>query len=129
MGRRSGDTVSCCIDQRCDSDLALLLLWCRLAAIAPIRPLAWGNSYLRKVWPYKAETENKKQNKNTCGGSLIISFTPHNHPMRWILFLSTMLQTEKQRHKVTSFAKDYKTACGTVFTISSVYMTAFAFCH
>ena len=29
------------VGQRGDSDPTLLWLWCRLAAIAPIRPLAW----------------------------------------------------------------------------------------
>jgi len=30
---------------RCSSDLALLWLWCRPSAIAPIRPLAWDPPY------------------------------------------------------------------------------------
>ena len=33
--------MSCGIGCRCGSDLALLQLWCSLAAIAPIGPLAW----------------------------------------------------------------------------------------
>ena len=33
--------VSCGVGHGCDSDLALLWLWHRLAATAPIRPLAW----------------------------------------------------------------------------------------
>ena len=33
--------MSCGVDQRCGSDHALLWLWCRLAAVAPIRPLVW----------------------------------------------------------------------------------------
>ena len=32
---------SCGVDHRRGSDLALLWLWCRLAAVAPIRPVAW----------------------------------------------------------------------------------------
>ena len=35
------DPVSCGIGHRQDLDLALLWLWCRLAAIALIGPLAW----------------------------------------------------------------------------------------
>ena len=37
--------VRCGIAQRQASDLVLLWLWYRLAAIAPIRPLAWELPY------------------------------------------------------------------------------------
>ena len=33
--------VSCGSGRRCGSDLALLWLWHRPAAVAPLRPLAW----------------------------------------------------------------------------------------
>ena len=33
--------MSCGVGHRCGSDLVLLWLWCRPAAVAPIRPLAW----------------------------------------------------------------------------------------
>ena len=33
--------VSCGVGHRCGSDPMWLWLWCRLAAAAPIRPLAW----------------------------------------------------------------------------------------
>ena len=33
--------MSCGVGHRRGSDLALLLLWCRLAAVAPIQPLVW----------------------------------------------------------------------------------------
>ena len=33
--------MSCGVGQRCVSDPAWLWLWCRLAPVAPIRPLAW----------------------------------------------------------------------------------------
>ena len=33
------------VGRRCSSDLALLWLWCRLAAVDLIRPLAWELSY------------------------------------------------------------------------------------
>ena len=36
---------SCGVGQRRGSDLALLWLWCRLAAAAPIKPLAWELPY------------------------------------------------------------------------------------
>ena len=37
--------MSCGVGRRCGSDLALLWLWCSLAAVAPIRPLAWEPPY------------------------------------------------------------------------------------
>ena len=37
--------MSCGVGHRCSSYLALLWLWCRLAAAAPIRPLAWDSPY------------------------------------------------------------------------------------
>ena len=33
--------MSCGVGHRCGSDPELLWLWCRLAAVAPIQPLAW----------------------------------------------------------------------------------------
>jgi len=37
--------MSCAIGHRCSPDLVLLWLWCRLAAVALIRPLAWEPPY------------------------------------------------------------------------------------
>ena len=37
--------MSCGVGHRCGQDLALLWLWCRLAATAPIRPPAWELQY------------------------------------------------------------------------------------
>ena len=37
--------ISCGVGQRCGSDPALLWLWCRPVATAPIRPLAWEPPY------------------------------------------------------------------------------------
>ena len=33
--------MSCAVGCKCSMDLVLLWLWCRPAAVAPIRPLAW----------------------------------------------------------------------------------------
>ena len=41
---------------RCSSSLALLWLWCRPAAVAPVRPLAWEP-------PYAADAALKSQKK------------------------------------------------------------------
>ena len=37
--------MSCGVSRRLDSELALLWLWCRQAATAPIRSLAWELPY------------------------------------------------------------------------------------
>ena len=37
------------VGRRCSSDLVLLWLWCRLAATAPIQPLAWELPYATGV--------------------------------------------------------------------------------
>ena len=39
--------VSCGVGRKHGSDLVLLWLWCRLAATALIRPLAWEPPYAR----------------------------------------------------------------------------------
>ena len=49
--------VSCGVGHRWTSDLVLLGLWCRLAAVAPIQPLAWGFPYaagvaLKRLYTY-----------------------------------------------------------------------------
>ena len=38
--------VSCGVGCRCGSDPAMLWLWCRLVATAPIGPLAWEPPYV-----------------------------------------------------------------------------------
>ena len=45
----SGVAVSCGVGSRCGSDLMWLWLWCRLAAGAPIGPLAWEPPYATGV--------------------------------------------------------------------------------
>ena len=41
--------MSCGVGHRRGSDLALLWPWCRLAAAAPIQPLAWEFPYTMDV--------------------------------------------------------------------------------
>ena len=45
VGWGSSIVVSCGIGHRRSSDPTVLWLWCRLAAVAPIRPLAWVPPY------------------------------------------------------------------------------------
>jgi len=58
--------VSCGVGCRRGSDLVLLWLWCRVAATAPIGPLAWEPPY--------AAGEALKKEKN--------KFSPQNNHLR-----------------------------------------------
>ena len=47
----------------CHSDLALLCLWCRRMATAPIRPLAWEPPYALGAALKKTRKKKKYTNK------------------------------------------------------------------
>ena len=53
--------MSCGVIHRCGSDLALLWLWHRLTATAPIQPLAWESPYAMDVALKKKEKKKKKK--------------------------------------------------------------------
>ena len=54
--------MSCGVGRRRGSDLALLWLWCKPAATAPIRPLAWEPPYAAGATLKKAKVlQNKKK--------------------------------------------------------------------
>ena len=63
MGQGSGVAVSCCVGHRHGSDLALLWLWGRPAATAPIRPLAWEPPYAMGAALRRQKTKDKKKKK------------------------------------------------------------------
>ena len=52
--------MSCGVGRKCGSDLTLLWLWCSLAAVALIRPLAWEPPYARDE-ALKGKKERKKE--------------------------------------------------------------------
>ena len=56
-GLRIGIAVSCGVGRRCGSDLAWM--WCRLAAVALMRPLAWEPLYAEGM-----ALKSKRQKKN-----------------------------------------------------------------
>ena len=78
--------MSCVVGHRCGSDLALLWLWSRLAAVAPVRPLAWellGCGHKKpekKSWGKRANLSNFEVWHVDLG--LIITF--YNQP--WLAF-------------------------------------------
>ena len=51
--------MSCGVGHRGGSDLALLCLWYRPAAVAPIQPLAWETPYASDA-TLKEKTKRKK---------------------------------------------------------------------
>ena len=53
--------MSCGVGGRGDSDTSLLRLWCRQAAIAPIRPLVWEPPYATGA-ALKGQKDKKKKN-------------------------------------------------------------------
>ena len=61
VGWGSSIAVSCGVGPRLGSDPSLLRLWCRPAAAAPIRPLAWGPPYAAGISPRKRPKDKKKK--------------------------------------------------------------------
>ena len=66
--------MSCGVGQRCSLDLALLWLWHRPAATAPIRPLAWEPPFAMCVGLKKKNLEflswhsgNESKNHEVAG--------------------------------------------------------------
>ena len=55
--------MSCGVGHRRSSDPELLWLWCRPAAIALIRSLAWEPPYAKGVAPEKRQKKKKKKKK------------------------------------------------------------------
>ena len=74
---------SCGVGCRCGSDLVLLWLWHRLAATAPIRPLAWEPPYAAgaALKGQKTKTKTKQKNKQKklfwdfCCGAVEMNLT------------------------------------------------------
>ena len=57
--------MSCGVGRRCSLDPALLWLWCKLAATAPVQPLAWEPPYAVSA-AQKDNTKNKDKKVSVC---------------------------------------------------------------
>ena len=55
--------MGCGVGCRNGSDLALLWLWCRPAAVAPIGPLAWEPPYAAGAALKRQKDQKKKKKK------------------------------------------------------------------
>ena len=64
VGYRSGVAVSCGVGHRCGSDPALLWLWYRPVAAAPIQPLAWEPPYAMGADLKRPKTKQNKTKQN-----------------------------------------------------------------
>jgi len=104
--------MSCGVGCRCGSDPALLWLWRRLVAMAPIQPLAWETSTCRRGSP-----RNSKKKKKTIT-------KPHKLPQTgWskITEMSslTVLETKSLKSRwlqvVSSWRLSGRIHCGPLF--------------
>ena len=68
--------MSCGVGRRCGSHLAVLWLWHRPAATAPVRPLAWEPPYATGVALEKAKKDKKQNQKNPT--TMRCHYTPSN---------------------------------------------------
>ena len=62
------------VGRRCSSDPAFLWLQCRMAAVAPIQPLAWELSYLSYAAVVALKNKNKNKTPKTKNQK-----SPHTH--------------------------------------------------
>ena len=72
MSWGSGVAVTCGVGHRQGSDPELLWLWCRPAAIAPIRPLSWKPPYAAGA---ALEKIKKKKIRNSRSGAVEMNLT------------------------------------------------------
>ena len=66
--------MSCDVGCRCGSDLALLWLWRRSVATAPIGPLAWEPPICRRSGPRNGKKPKKKKKKKDIWVILYLYF-------------------------------------------------------
>ena len=64
--------MSCGVGHRHGSDPALLWLWCRPAAVAPIGPLAWEPPDAVCAVPEKAKRKGRKRKRKSKKTILIV---------------------------------------------------------
>ena len=74
-GWGSGVAMGCGVDRRCGSDLVLLWLGRRPAAVAPIRPLVWETPYAAGA-EYAFWSKSHKNDFNQSGNLIAHSLQP-----------------------------------------------------
>ena len=76
MGQVSSVAVSCGVGRRRGSDPALLWLWCRKAAEAPIQPLAWELPYATGAALKRQTNKQTKENNFYISIMVVVSWVP-----------------------------------------------------
>ena len=67
--------MSCGVGHRHGLDPKFLWLWCRLAATAPIQPLAWELTHASGVALKSKKQIKQKQNQSSHGGVVVMKLT------------------------------------------------------
>ena len=121
--------MSCGVGHRCSLDLALLWLWLRPAATAPIRPLAWelphasGVTLKNKIKQQQQKTPHKNQKPNQT--KKLITLDQWLFYFIFLLFRATLSHTEVLRLGVESelqlLAYATVTALPDLSSISNLY--------
>ena len=76
--------MSCGVGHRRSLDLVLLWLWCRLAAKAPIQPLAWEPPYASGSALKRQKTKKKVMCWSSHCGSVETNLTSIDENTGWI---------------------------------------------
>ena len=90
--------MSCDVCHRRGLDPVLLWLWCRPAAAAPIRPLAWELTYAMGV---VLKSKKKNEKKESFSLAYVVALSQ---------MLSTWIGEKKQQNKVVNFPLQHYTA-------------------
>ena len=89
--------MSCGVGCRGVSDLALLWLWCRPAAAALIRPLAWESPYAVSAALKRHQDKKKKKKKDVILTSMNLMNMRKILPEKGIHFSEDVLQRSQSR--------------------------------
>ena len=82
VGQQSGIAVSCGVGHRHGLDPVLLWLWCRPAATAPIRLLAWEPPYAAGAALAKRQKDREKKKEKGTNAKYIVQTIFINTPMQ-----------------------------------------------
>ena len=95
--------MSCGVGLRLGLDLVLLWLWCRQAAVAPIRPLAWEPPYAAGEALRKQKKKKKKKEKKSDFLTVPLLLTLHRIMQRKQFFYPSSFLPSSPPHQIRSF--------------------------
>ena len=91
--------MSCGVGRRLGSDPALLWLWRRLVAAAPIRPLAWEPPYAAGAAQEIATTTTKKKNTERVGEKTVTAMYTSKDDLTPLLYSGKIIKKKKKKKK------------------------------